>query len=86
MGRDIRHGDVFIFIGRTLSSMKNLHMENGGLVIYHFKLEEGSFSLPAFDEQSREHPCSWQELMHIAQGINPGKCPRKKRCEKPVKT
>lgn len=46
MGHDVRNGDVFIFVGRTCSSMKILHMECGGLVIYHLRLEEGQFRLP----------------------------------------
>jgi len=33
MGRNVQDGDVFIFINRTCTSMKILHMECGGLVI-----------------------------------------------------
>ena len=51
MGQDVRNGDVFIFIGRTCSSVKILHMECGGLVIYHLRLEEGQFKLSVFDER-----------------------------------
>lgn len=40
MEQDVRNGDVFIFIGRTCSSMKILHMECSGLVICHLRLEE----------------------------------------------
>ena len=38
MGRNVQDGDVFIFVNRTCTSMKVLHMECGGLVIYHMKL------------------------------------------------
>lgn len=55
MGHDVRNGDVFIFVGRTCSSMKILHMECGGLVIYHLRLEEGQFRLPVFDEQTHTY-------------------------------
>jgi transposase len=38
MGQDVRSGDVFIFLNRHCTSMKALHMEHGGLVIYYMKL------------------------------------------------
>lgn len=34
MGKNVRDGDAFIFISRNCASMKILHMEYGGLVIY----------------------------------------------------
>lgn len=39
MQQDIQQGDAFIFVNRSLTSMKILHMEFGGLVIYNLKLE-----------------------------------------------
>ncbi len=79
MGQDVRNGDAFIFISRTCSSMKILHMECGGLVIYHLRLEEGIFKLPAFDEKTHTCKTSWQELMLMVQGIDASKCIRQKR-------
>jgi hypothetical protein len=79
MHQDVRSGDVFIFINRYCTVMKALHMETGGLVIYHLKLEEGTFTLPTFDEQSRTYPISWRNLMLIIQGIDPETCKYKKR-------
>lgn len=76
MGQDVRNGDVFIFIGRTCSSMKILHMECGGLVIYHLRLEEGQFKLPAFDEEIHTYKTTWQNLMLMVQGIDMGNCTR----------
>lgn len=81
MGQDVRDGDVFIFVGRTCSSMKILHMECGGLVIYHLRLEEGQFKLPVFDEETRACKTTWQDLMLMVQGIDTGKCTREKRWE-----
>ncbi|MFA6702928.1 MAG: IS66 family insertion sequence element accessory protein TnpB [Dysgonamonadaceae bacterium] len=79
MRQDIRSGDVFIFINRHLTSLKALHMEGGGLVIYHLKLEEGTFTLPGFDENEQSHPFSWQNLMLMVQGLDPKKHKQKKR-------
>lgn len=85
MGRNVQDGDVFIFMNRTCTSMKILHMECGGLVIYHMKLESGSFKLPVFDENTHTFQTSWQELMMMVQGISPNGGVNKKRWEKSSK-
>ncbi|MDD3504701.1 MAG: IS66 family insertion sequence element accessory protein TnpB [Eubacteriales bacterium] len=79
MQRNVQDGDVFIFINRFCSSMKILHMECGGLVIYHLKLESGSFKLPVFDEQTNTFNTSWQELMMMVKGVSEDGKPTKKR-------
>jgi len=81
MGKEVRSGDVFIFINRHCTSMKALHMEHGGLVIYYLKLEKGNFTLPLFDEYGKSHPFTWQKLMLMVQGIDAAKCNYKKRWE-----
>lgn len=73
MGRNVQDGDVYIFINRPCTSMKILHMECGGLVIYHMKLEFGSFKLPVFDENTNTFQTSWQDLMMIVQGVSSDK-------------
>ena len=42
MGRSVQDGDAFIFINKSCTTMKILHMECGGLVIYCLKLERGA--------------------------------------------
>ena len=42
MGHDVRLSDVFIFINRSRSTMKLLHAEDGGMVLYVKRLEEDS--------------------------------------------
>ena len=79
MGKEVRSGDVFIFINRHCTSMKALHLEHGGLVIYYLKLEKGNFTLPLFDEYGKSHPFTWQKLMLMVQGIDAAKCNYKKR-------
>jgi transposase len=85
MGRNVQDGDVFIFINRPCTSMKILHMECGGLVIYHMKLEQGRFRLPVFDENTHTFKTNWQELMMMVQGITEGEKVNKKRWKKPSK-
>jgi len=74
MHRDVRNGDAFIFINRQLTSMKILHAEYGGLVIYNMKLERGCIGLPSMqlDESATpERLTKWQELVMMTQGISP---------------
>jgi hypothetical protein len=85
MGRNVQDGDVYIFINRPCTGMKILHLECGGLVIYHMKLESGSFKLPVFDENTNTFQTSWQDLMMMVQGISRDGKVNKKRWKKPSK-
>jgi len=78
MGRNVQDGDVYIFINRPCTSMKILHMECGGLVIYHMKLESGCFKLPVFDQNTHTFQTSWQDLMMIVQGASVDEKTKKK--------
>ena len=79
MGYDVRLGDVFIFINRQRPTMKLLHAEDGGLVLYIKRLEEGSFRLPEYDQQSKSYPMEWRDLVMMVEGINNGSAKRLKR-------
>lgn len=85
MKRNVQDGEVFIFINRSCTGMKILHLECGGLVIYQMKLESGTFKLPVFDEESHTFKTTWQDLMLMVRGIEIDKNAQKKRWEKPVK-
>ena len=79
MGRNVQDGDVYIFINRPCTGMKILHMECGGLVIYHMKLESGTFKLPVFDENTNTFQASWHDLMMMVRGASAeGKVNRKR--------
>lgn len=82
MGRNVQDGEVFIFINRSCTGMKILHMECGGLVIYHLKLEQGCFKLPVFDPDTHTFQTSWQELMSIVQCVAANGKGNKKRWQK----
>jgi hypothetical protein len=71
MGHNILDGDAFIFINRMCNCMKILHMECGGLVIYHLRLESGTFNLTVLDEKNHHsYHSSWQKLMLLVQTRN----------------
>jgi len=81
MHRDVRNGEVFIFVNRNQTIMKILHMEYAGLVIYHKKLESGRFKLPAFDENTSSLTLEWQDLISMVQHV---KTTPKRLRKKPV--
>ena len=53
-----------------------------GLVIYHMKLESGSFKLPVFDESTNTFQTSWQDLMMMVRGVTADETVDKKRWKK----
>ena len=79
MGYDVRLGDVFIFINRQRTTMKLLHAEDGGLVLYIKRLEEGTFRLPSYDKESKSYPMQWRDLVLMVEGINDEPSKRLKR-------
>ena len=79
MGHDVRLGDVFIFINRSRTTMKLLHAEDGGIVLYVKRLEEGTFRLPAYDSRSRSYPMEWRNLVMMVEGISDNPNERLKR-------
>lgn len=93
MKRNVQDGEAFIFVNRALTSMKILHAEYGGLVIYNLKLEKGCLSLPDMQLDDGSLPnrlTQWHELVLMTQGINPLEVkrsprwlPQKQRKQKP---
>ncbi|MDR0750062.1 MAG: IS66 family insertion sequence element accessory protein TnpB [Tannerellaceae bacterium] len=78
MGRDPLTGEVFIFMNRSRTTIKLLHWERGGLVLYHKRLEKGRFSLPVFYGKSRCYHLLWRDLVLMVEGLSPEKVRRKK--------
>lgn len=72
MGMDVQDGDAYIFINKSLTGLKILHAEYGGLVIYNMKLERGAFKLPETDsdDTATSRNIKWSDLMMIVQGIS----------------
>ena len=82
MGKNVRDGDAFIFINANCTCMKILHMEYGGLVIYHMRLEHGHFHLPVINtEEGRIKAIEtfWNDLVMMVQGMDGSKGRRYKR-------
>ena len=69
MGRNPTSGEVFIFVGRNRSTLKILHWESGGFVLYYKRLEKGTFQLPELDRASNSYHLQWHIFLMMMEGI-----------------
>jgi len=77
LGRNPLDGDVFVFLNKPRNTIKFLHWERDGLVLYHKRLEKGTFPRPQIEaNQTQIH---WPELVLMLEGITTTKLQRKPR-------
>ncbi|MVX37201.1 IS66 family insertion sequence element accessory protein TnpB [Myroides sp. LoEW2-1] len=69
------NGRVYIFINRRCNQMKLLHWEAGGFVLYHKRLEQGTFAFPTHSKAQ----ISWSDLVLMIEGIQVIKSHKKRR-------
>jgi transposase len=79
MGRNPLSGEAFLFMNRTRNTIKILHWERGGLVIYHKRLEAGQFERPYFDEKQNAFRLRWSELVMMIEGVSMKNIVQRKR-------
>lgn len=79
MKRDPLSGEVFIFINKSRNTIKLLHWEMGGLVLYHKRLERGTIELPKYDKVTLSYKLNWSDLVLMIEGIKTTSIIRRKR-------
>lgn len=67
--RDIRLGDLFLFLNRRLDRIKALHWDGDGLVIWMKRLERGSFQRPRIRPDSNHVEMDATDLAILLAGI-----------------
>lgn len=77
LGKDPARGDVFIFLNKPRNSIKLLHWESGGFVLYYKRLEKGTFTPPK--SEGKNTAISWPELVLMIEGIQVKKSIQKRR-------
>jgi hypothetical protein len=80
-GHHLLDGSVYVFVNKPRTTVKLLHWERGGFVIYHKRLESGRISQVIFKRESSFHSIRWDELVLLMEGINPN-TKRRKRYQK----
>ncbi|GAB1414936.1 IS66 family insertion sequence element accessory protein TnpB [Paludibacter sp.] len=73
------NGDVYVFLNKTRTTMKLLHWERGGYIIYYKRMESGRVSHKIFSAGAVEfRTIRWDEIVLYIEGISP-KIKRRKR-------
>ena len=52
LGRYVTADEAFVFIGKSLRTMKILHREGLGMTLYVRKLDHGQFTMPTYNEET----------------------------------
>jgi transposase len=70
MQRDVRSGDVFVFVNRGRTHVKLLLWEGDGFGLYYKRLERGTYELPRTAQQGPSAPVTAEQLSLILRGIS----------------
>ena len=77
--KDIRSGDLFLFLNRRLDRLKLLHWDRDGLVIWMKRLEQGTFQRPPSATNSDQVVMDATDLALLLSGIELTSVKRRKR-------
>lgn len=72
-------GDAFLFFGKKKDAVKILRWDTDGFILYHKRLEEGTFELPRFKPSQGLYKLEWEVFFMIMRGISPRSVLRRKR-------
>lgn len=75
-GRDPLSGDAFIFVNARRTQMKILVWESGGFLVYHKRLESGTYEQPLVDGSGS---LRWDALIMMVEGVVLAGIRRRKR-------
>jgi len=70
MHRNPLSGEVYLFFGKNLDTLKILHWEKDGFVLYIKKLEQGTFEIPCYNSDSGCYEMKWSTFVLIMEGIS----------------
>jgi transposase len=68
-GRDIRAGDMFVFLNRRLDRIKLIHWDRDGLAIWMKRLERGTFQRPRCPPGAAQVEMDATDLAVLLSGI-----------------
>src|ERR1017187_1371630 len=78
-GRDIRTGDVFVFLNRRLDRIKLIHWDRDGLAIWMKRLERGTFQRPQGAPSGAQVEMDATDLALLLSGIELASVKRRRR-------
>jgi hypothetical protein len=72
-------GEVFIFLGKNRRCIKVLHWENDGFLLYHKKLERGTYEVPQNTSSRDDYSIEWRTFVLMMEGVSMGSAKFRKR-------
>lgn len=63
-------GDVFVFFSRNRQSVKLLKWDRDGFLLYHKRLERGSFEMPRMNADTGYGELPWDTFSLIMSGVS----------------
>ena len=77
--RDLRDGDVFVFLNRRLDRIKLIHWDGDGLAIWMKRLERGTFQKPQGTPSGTQVEMDATDLALLLSGIELSSVTRRRR-------
>jgi transposase len=77
--RDVRLGDVFVFLNRRRDRIKLLHWDRDGLAIWMKRLERGTFQRPTSSPEGTQVELDATDLALLLSGIELASVKRRPR-------
>ena len=84
--RDVRCGDLFLFLNRRLDRLKLMYWDRDGLAIWMKRLERGSFQRPPLPGNANHVEMDATTLALLLSGIDLSSAKRRKRYSIPETT
>ena len=85
MKRNPLSGEVFIFLGKNRRCIKILLWEKDGFLLYHKKLEKGTYELPLNNSIKGGYGVDWCTFILILEGVGLRSVKLRKRFESGLK-
>lgn len=63
-------GDVFVFFSKNRQSVKILRWDTDGFLLYHKRLERGSFEMPRRNADNGYYELPWETFSFIMSGVS----------------
>ena len=67
-GRYLTQDEAFVFVGKTLKTVKVLHRESNGLTMYVRRLSEGRFQMPHWNDDYKTCSLDYKGFLRLILG------------------
>ena len=79
LGKDPLSGHLFLFVNRRRDKLKVLYWDGDGLAIWYRRLEQGTFQMPAINDDKTAAEINREDLVMLIRGLDYENVHRRKR-------